>query len=291
MKYLVAGETGKELANELSAILGWEILHVESRTFPDGETYLRFPKCPSEGDDILVIQSLHSPQEYNLFQLLNILTDLHSRGANVSALTPYFCYARADREVRPGDVISARTVLQLIESTGCKHLYVADIHNPEVLNFTSMGVSNILPAKSFAKHFNKSFEIDNTWMVVAPDVGAKDRASALAGELNLDLKCLNKKRDPLTGTVSVTLKEEITFTENVILVDDIMSSGGSVLKAAQVIRENGGEKIFLAISHLMKDENIAQLEKKINGKVFASISVPSKRSIVSIADDVMKYLK
>lgn len=284
---LISGDAGTDLADELEEFSNWKRIHIETRTFHDGESYLYFPEFPNEQDRVVVVQSLYAPQHFHLFQLLNIIDTLVEHGvSDIVVVTPYLCYARADRDIRGGDAISARTVLHLLERVGTRVLLAIDIHNPQIRDFASnLQIINIIPSKSIAEFVQKQFTIDSTWQVVAPDYGAFIRAKQLAKELNISYAALKKKRDPVTGEVH-TEKMNGNFQKHIIMVDDIMASGRSLVNAMNILLFNDVETISVFISHAMGTGSVDQMLTLGNGIVASTTSVPSIISTITVAKEI-----
>ncbi|MDH5402716.1 MAG: ribose-phosphate diphosphokinase [Candidatus Heimdallarchaeota archaeon] len=288
---VVSGSTGMEIAAEVANILETNLIVPQFKEFRDGESYLRIADVIPE--HALVIQSLHQPQELNLFQLLNIVSTLKRLGTTtIIVYTPYLCYARADREILKGEAISSLTVLSLLESVGVNKLITLDIHNPEVFKYSRMMETiNIFPSKSASKYFSdNAIDLSNS-IVIAPDYGALDRAKNLAEELNLPFLHLNKYRDPHTGEVNIVLNHNHIEAKTVILVDDIISTGGTLSQTASLLLLHDVETIHFVITHILGTEAIERLKEIGHGHVITTNSVPSPLKSISTSLDLLGVLK
>ncbi len=292
MNYIVSGSTGNKLASALAEILHFRRIGLFTKTFSDGETLLRFEDFPEEVEHAIVVQNLFAPQEYNLFQLLNICQGLVRRGVErLTVVSPYLCYARADREAYPGDIVSFKTVLNLMRDSGVSRLLTLDLHNPDAIP-EDMGFDlvNLLPTTPIAEYFRSNYSIDHTWGVVAPDEGALFRARSVADKLGIDACHLIKNRDPMTGEVSYSA-QEMDVHENIIMVDDITTSGSSIVKSSQILTDKGAKRVHVVISHLVNEEAGERINSTISGKFMATESIPSKFSTIDISQIIAEEIR
>ncbi len=288
---VIPGSTSIDLARELAEYAQYSLLIPKFKSFSDGEQYLRVPQKPEKR--VLIIQSLYSPQEANLFQLLNLISTVKRLGGEcIYVFIPYLCYARADREVFDGDAISAKTVINLLESVGTDHLITIDVHNPGIFKYANkMKTSNLYPAKSIITYLSKCVDNIGELEVVAPDEGAIDRARWLAKELNTTSTNFVKIRDPETNLADVSLGSAKITSQRIILVDDIMSTGSSLVQAASLLTLKNIAEIHVVVSHAMGTTAVDLLREIGNGVVVSTISVPSPISKISTIEDLIDLLK
>ncbi|MHA2501600.1 MAG: ribose-phosphate diphosphokinase [Candidatus Kariarchaeaceae archaeon] len=286
---IIAGPTGQQIAQEVANQLGCNVIIPEYKIFPDGEGYIRISNVKDE--PTLIIQSCDSPQDTNLFHLLNLVRTIRKQVTKeITCYVPYLCYTRADREVLPGEAISVETVLHLIKSVGVDHLIVLDIHNPAVLLLTKMRTTNILPTVSIRKYLEEKSILENEMMIIAPDEGALYRAEALATELNMRFGSLQKTRDPKTGNVNLSLGDLKDFPATVLLVDDIISTGGTLVEASNLLKIQGVSKLHYIITHALGTVAVDRLLEIGNGIVVATNSTSTLISIISSSHDLVKVL-
>lgn len=288
---VIPGSTSINLARELSEYTDYSILIPQFKSFSDGEQYLRIPEKPEK--TVLIIQSLYSPQEENLFQLLNLISTAKRLGSEyIYVFVPYLCYARADKEIFEGDAISAKTVINLLESVGTDHLITVDVHNPGIFKYANkMKTSNLYPAKSIIAYLKKYVENIEELEVVAPDEGAIDRAKWLAKELKSKSTNFVKTRDPVTNQVDVSLGSAKITSRRIVLVDDIMSTGSSLIQAASLLTLKNITEIHVVVSHAMGTTAVDLLREIGNGVVASTISVPSPISNISTIEDLIDLFK
>ncbi len=292
MTTIIPLETGRNLADSLHESLNFPIVQPIIRRFPDGETYIRIPEF--DDDSVILVQSLYQPQETHLFNLLNLAFTLKKRGiTDIRAVTPYLCYARADREILGGEAVSIQTVFHLANASGIRELITIDIHNPEVISLSpsSLKVTNLLPTKSMATFVKTNANIDQNWIVLAPDKGAKYRAEALARELGVNYNYFLKHRDPETGDVSLIGDAGLSeLKDNVILIDDIMATGRSLVQVINHLKFEGVQRVIVMVSHAFGTDSVDQMIEMGNGAVAATTTVPSPISKIDIAEDIVHFL-
>lgn len=283
---VIAGSASIRLSEEIASIRGWDLVIPQYKNFSDGENYIRFQDAIQK--EILVVQSLYYPQEFHLFQLLNLIQNAKRLGAErINVFTPYLCYARSDRVVLDGEAISSLTVLKLLEAVGVDHLIVLDIHNPAIIVKSCMKISNIFPIKAIKEYF-KSMKVNlEEFQIIAPDEGAIERASKYAKALGLEYTNLIKTRDPNSGEIGVSIGEAEIIRKKVILIDDIMSTGSSLVEAASLLKLYDVKQIHIFVAHALGTSAVEQLLEIGNGEVIATSSIPSVIGKLSPAQDVV----
>ncbi|MHA2249818.1 MAG: ribose-phosphate diphosphokinase [Candidatus Kariarchaeaceae archaeon] len=287
---IIPGQTGIEFAEELAQGLDWPLLIPEFKSFSDGEQSLRLPTIPE--DNVLIIQSLYFPQDSNLFQLLNLVSTAKRLGSSkITVFTPYLCYARSDRDIIGGEAISSSTVLQLMEAVGINHLITLDIHNPSIFSsLRKMEATNVYPSKSMANYLKKHVENPSELQIIAPDLGAIKRAERLAEELGVSHTFLSKSRDPKKGTVNVELGNANVESKRIVLVDDIISTGTSLLQSASLLTLFDIAEIHVLITHALGTNAIDRLFDIGSGIIAATKSIPSVIAKISPLEDLLDVL-
>ncbi len=215
--------------------------------FADGEVRVQI-KRNIRGRDVYVIQSTGAPAE-NLLELL-LLIDAAKRAsaARVTAVIPYFGYARQDRKAEPRVPISAKLVANFIEVAGADRVLTVDLHADQIQGFFDVPVDNLYATPIFKPYIDRLIS-EGKWMVVAPDVGSSKRAYRFAEILgNLPIALVDKRRVRPNEVESVRLIGEVEGM-NCLLVDDIIDSGGSLRKASATLKEHGANRIFAAVTH------------------------------------------
>ncbi|MCE7737683.1 MAG: ribose-phosphate pyrophosphokinase [Candidatus Heimdallarchaeota archaeon] len=287
---VIAGSNSIEFSRELATKLNWDLIIPHFKIFKDGESSLKLPKLPAK--KILIVQSLYNPQDTHLFQLFNLISTVKRLGTeHITLYTPYLAYARSDREVLQFEAISAKTVIEIFERLGVNHLITLDVHNPEIAQFVeNMKFTNLYPVKSVSKFFREALDSLSDVTIVSPDKGAIERAKKLAKGLNLPYAYLDKVRDPISGEIEITTGGMEIHTSSVIIVDDIVATGASLVQASSLLMIMGVTKIHYFITHFLSTEALDRIKEISDGIVIASHSVPSLISEISTIDDLCEVL-
>ena len=261
----------------------------EKRVFPDGELYVRVPAEPDER--AIVINSLLPPQDRSFMELLLTVEALRGMGVDdVTLVIPYMAYSRQDKRFLPGEPISLKVILETLSTLGASEIVTIDVHNEEGLRkIAKIKVTNLLPTREFAKYFKE--RLNPRTVVLAPDKGALKRASTLAGELGLDYDYIEKVRDRVSGEVKALPKEINVEDKDVLIVDDIISTGGTIALAARSIKERGGKDIYAVCTHALLVHNaLDKIYESGVSEVIATDTVPSPVSKITIAPLIVEYL-
>lgn len=288
---IVLGVTATNgIDQELAAILGAKHVVVEHKLFPDGESYIRIPVDVS-GEDVIVVQSTYKPQDKHLIELLIAIDALRDLGARrITVVIPYLAYARQDKRFREGEGISIKTILQTIRANGADDLIVVEIHKEESLKFFGGRAINIPSVYALAEYFKNMSDL----LILAPDKGALKRAKIFAELVNGECDYLEKFRDRVTGEISVKPKSIDVKGKNVVIVDDIISTGKTMALAARKALENGALNVYAACAHALLVNNALELLKNSGIKeIIATNTVPVPKEVktVSIAPYIAKTIK
>ncbi len=227
------------------------------KTFPDGEQYLRL-LSDVEGKKIVVAQSLYPNQDSKVVELYLALEALQALNASTPVVViPYMAYARQDKRFLKGEPISVKAVYEPLKLFNVKKLVVVDMHSQSISNLISVDIANILPHAYMIK--SAGVKID---FVLSPDKGALHRAENVAKTINVGFNYLDKFRDRVTGEIRVDLRELDVKNSNVAIVDDIISTGGTVAKACQILYNLGANKVYAVVTHaLLSEKSLETLSK------------------------------
>ena len=231
---LLSGNSNKPLSKNIAKYLKSKLVNSSIRNFSDGEIYVEINEN-IRGNSIFIIQSVSSPANDNLMELLLCIDALkRSSAKNITAVIPYFGYARQDRKVVPRTSISAKLVSNLITKAGADRVVTEDLHAGQIQGFFDIPVDNLFATPIFARHAKKKIKSKNL-ICVAPDVGGTERARALGKLLNVGLAIVDKRR-PKPGQSQVMNVIGDVKGKTCIIVDDIIDSGGTIVNAAKALK-------------------------------------------------------
>ena len=244
---LLTGNSNKILSKNIAKYLRSKLVNSSIRKFSDGEIYVEINEN-IRGNSIFIIQSISSPANDNLMELLLCIDALkRSSAKNITAVIPYFGYARQDRKVVPRTSISAKLVSNLITKAGADRVVTVDLHAGQIQGFFDIPVDNLFATPIFARHVRKKIKSKKI-ICVAPDVGGTERARALGKLLNVGLAIVDKRR-PKPGQSQVMNIIGDVKNQTCIIVDDIIDSGGTIVNAAKALKERGAKEVFVYITH------------------------------------------
>ena len=244
---ILAGNSNKKLSNKISKNLKNKLVNTSIRKFADGEIYIEINEN-IRGNSIFIIQSVSSPANDNLMDLLLCIDALkRSSAKNITAVIPYFGYARQDRKVVPRTSISAKLVSNLITNAGADRVVTVDLHAGQIQGFFDIPVDNLFATPIFAKHIKKKIKSKNI-ICVAPDVGGVERARALGKKLDVGLAIVDKRR-PSPGKSQVMNVIGNVKSKICILTDDIIDSGGTIVNAAEALIKRGAKEVHVYATH------------------------------------------
>lgn len=244
---LLACNSNPSLSQNIANYLGSKLVNVEIKRFADMEVFVEI-KENVRGEDIFVLQSTSFPANDNIMELLIAIDALRRASAKrITAVIPYFGYARQDRKVAPRTPISAKLVANLITSAGADRVLTMDLHAGQIQGFFDIPLDNLYAAPVFVRDIKKNFELENL-VVVSPDVGGLVRARAIAGKIGADLAIVDKRR-PRAGVSEVMNIIGEVEGKNCIIVDDMIDSGGTLCNAAEALLEKGAKSVSAYITH------------------------------------------
>jgi ribose-phosphate pyrophosphokinase len=260
---LLTGNSNKVLSKNIAKYLKSKLVNSSIRKFADGEIYVEINEN-IRGNSIFIIQSISSPANDNLMELLLCIDALkRSSAKNITAVIPYFGYARQDRKVVPRTSISAKLVSNLITKAGADRVVTVDLHAGQIQGFFDIPVDNLFATPIFARHAKKKIKSKNI-ICVAPDVGGTERARALGKLLNVGLAIVDKRR-PKPGQSQVMNVIGNVKNKTCIIVDDIIDSGGTIVNAVDALKKKGAKEVYVFITHAVLSGEAAKKIK--NSKI------------------------
>ena len=259
---ILTGNSNKHLSQKISKFLKNRLVNSNIRKFADGEIYIEINEN-IRGNSIFLIQSVSSPANDNLMELLLCIDALkRSSAKNITAVIPYFGYARQDRKVAPRTSISAKLVSNLITKAGADRVVTVDLHAGQIQGFFDIPVDNLFATPIFARHVKKKIKSKNL-ICVAPDVGGTERARALGKILNVGLAIVDKRR-PKPGQSQVMNIIGDVKGKTCILVDDIIDSGGTIVNAAKALKDRGAKEVYVYITHgVLSGEAVNKIKNSV----------------------------
>jgi ribose-phosphate pyrophosphokinase len=276
---LVAGRANPELAQKIAGYLEMPLLDVSIMQFKDGEIQAYYNDT-IRGKHVFIIQPTFAPSD-NILELL-ILIDAAKRASayKIIAVNPYFGYARQDRKDKPRTSIGAKLMANLLSAAGVDRLITIDLHADQIQGFFEIPVDHLYSSNVFIPYL-KNAGITNI-CIASPDTGGTKRASTYAKVLNCDLAIGYKQRVKQNEVASLQILGDVAG-KNVILVDDIIDTGGTLCKAAQKIKELGAASVMAMAAHgLFSGNGLDNIENSVIDKVIVTDTVPLKRKSAKI---------
>ena len=287
---VVPGPASVDLGHKVAGLLKAKVVDIEFKRFPDGESYVRF-KDNVKDEDVVIAQTTSPPQNENLIQLFLIADNAKEMDAkNITAVVPYFAYARQDSIFRPGEALSIKTIVTLLRTCGVEKIITVNSHNPTLLKKMPVPVEDLSAISLLAQYFEeKGFK--NAFSV---SMGKKGLPTAVEAERVLQGGCdfIPTQRDRVTGVVSIEKKALPVKGRIAIVFDDIVSSGGTMIKAVSLLKEQGAKQVYAACVHpLLIDNTKDRILKAGADEVVGTDTIPSSVSKVSVAPLIAEALK
>ena len=291
---IFSGNSNPELAKAICAKLGLPLGSSETKTFSDGESSVSIYETV-RGSDVFVIQSTCMPVNDNLMDLLIMIDALKRASAGrITAVIPYFGYARQDRKAKSRDPISAKLVANLITRAGADRVLTMDLHANQIQGFFDIPVDNLLGAPLFVDYFHEKFaDVHDETIIVSPDVGSVARVRAFAQKMDMPMAIVDKRRQKANSSEVMNIIGDVR-DKHVILLDDMVDTGGSLCHAAEALVTIGGARdVVAAASHgVLSGPAIQRIEESCIKELFFLNTIPasedalkcSKIKYVNVAD-------
>lgn len=243
---LISGNAHRELAGEIAGKLGIPLTDATITTFSDGEILLQI-NGNVRGSDVFVIQPTCTPVNENIMELLLMMDALKRASAGrITAVMPYYGYARQDRKVQPRVPISSKLIADLLTVAGANRVLTMDLHAGQIQGFFDIPVDHLIGSSVLYEYINRSGFKDP--VIVSPDAGGVERARNFAKRLKASLAIIDKRRDGPNVAQVMNVIGEVKKRDAVIL-DDMIDTAGTVVKAAQALKEKGARKVYAACTH------------------------------------------
>ncbi len=278
--------TATAIAEKVSKITGIELGQIVKKQFADGEIFVEVQTTP-RNKSAFIIQSTNSPANDNLMELLLVIDALkRSSVAEVNVIIPYFGYARQDRKVHGRQAISAKLVANMLTVAGADRIITFDIHSEQIVGFFDIPVDNLRAYGVIGREIQKLGITDA--VIVSPDHGGVTRARSLAQLLDVPLAVVDKRRTGHNEAEAQFILGDVK-DKNVIIFDDMVDTGGTVVTAVAKLKEEGAKDIYLAVSHavLSKKDNIEAVDKLRDSGI---TNIITTNSIQREEDDFVKTI-
>lgn len=277
---IFSGSANLDFAKQIAKYLSLPLSDAGVKRFSDGEISVQID-ASVRGKDVFIIQSTCVPANDNLMELL-ILTDAFRRSSanSITAIIPYFGYARQDRKANPRVPITAKLVANLIEAAGIDRVVTIDLHAGQIQGFFDIPVDNLYGSIVFndyikSKHFEKA-------IIASPDIGGVARARSVAKHLGLDIAIVDKRREKANESEVMNIIGDVA-DKDVILVDDIIDTAGTIVKAAQALKDKGAKSVMACCTHaVLSGPAYERIANGMLDELVVTDTIPLKQKLPNI---------
>lgn len=286
---ILSGSANVDLAESICSHIGCKLTHVLREQFSDGEIRIEIDENV-RGDDVFVVQPTCSPVNYHLMELCLMIDALKRASARrITAVVPYYGYARQDRKVAPRVPISAKLVADFLSVAGMHRLMTIDLHAGQIQGFFNVPVDNLFAAPVFMETMRN---INDDLVIVSPDAGGVERARAYAKRLDAGLAIVDKRRDAPNQAKAMHLIGNVRG-KVAIVMDDMVDTAGTMCAAGQVLADNGAKQIMACATHpVLSGPAIERLDKSVFSQVLVTDTIPldarkrqcQKIKVISVAE-------
>jgi ribose-phosphate pyrophosphokinase len=276
---LIAGNSNRPLAEAISAMLKVPLTNASIRRFSDMEVFVEILENV-RGEDVFVVQSTSFPANDNLMELLVIIDALRRGSARrITAVLPYFGYARQDRKTGPRTPISAKLVANLIETAGADRVLTLDLHAGQIQGFFDIPTDNLVAAPVFSRDISEHLKTGGHLVIVSPDVGGVVRARAIARRLDADLAIIDKRRERAGVSEVMNIIGNVAGAD-CVLIDDIVDSAGTLCNAAQALKDQGARSVSAYVTHgVLSGEAVERVAGSPLDALVTTDSIPATPSV------------
>ncbi len=284
---IFSGRANQELSETIAKNLNIELGKINIKNFADQEIYVQLQENV-RGKDTFIIQPTCNPANYNLMELLIIIDALKRASAKrITLVIPYYGYARQDRKDRPHVPITSKLVANLLVAAVANRILTMDLHADQIQGFFDIPVDHLYAAQVFIQYFKTLKDIEN-YIIVSPDAGAILRARFVAKHLNTDISIIDKRRTVNNVSEVMNIIGDVK-DKNVIIVDDLVDTAGTLCNAAKALKDNGAKDVYACITHpVLSGPAYDRIEKSVIKKLITTDTIPlTKESpnikIISVA--------
>lgn len=272
---IISGTAHPQLAKDIAKVMGLPLCDATVNTFPDGESFVQI-KESIRGADAFIIQPTCPPTNHNLMELLVMVDAVRRASASrITAVMPFYGYARQDRKDKPRVPITSKLVANLLTAAGVNRVLTMDLHAAQIQGFFEIPVDHLHSVPVLIKHLKAHYVKDmNNLVVVSPDIGGVKNAKSYANILGTELAIVAKQRISATEVDAHAVIGNVQG-KDVLMVDDMTESGGTLCAAARILKEHGAARIFAGVSHgVLTDAARARLADSPIECLLSSDSVP-----------------
>lgn len=286
----MAGPSSKKLSKSMSKSLDLDLFEVETKLFPDGEKKIRINN-DVQNKNIIFVQSLYPPIDKHVIQFLLTVYKLSQMDSKVYACVPYLAYARQDLEFQRGEVASLAAVSRLFHSVGVHSLVTVDIHSTHGLGYFSFPIYSVSAMPLLANYVSNNLDLHSP-LAVSPDFGGSARVEAFSKLLDVEYISLKKSRSRTTGEVIMEDSNVEVAGRDILLVDDMISTGTSIVRAANYLKKLGSRKIIALCTHALMVNNAAESIKDAGvNAVISTNTIPNDVSKVDVTEILVDHYK
>jgi ribose-phosphate pyrophosphokinase len=282
---VITGNSNSDLSEKIADCLGIDLVDATVNRFSDGEIGVEIDES-IRGDHVFVIQPTSPPVNDNLMELLIMIDALKRASAGeITAVTPYYGYARQDRKAKARDPITAKLIANLLSESGADRVVAIDLHARQIQGFFDIPVDNLLGAPLLTKHFMEK-DLEDT-IVVAPDIGGVKRARDFSEKLNTSIAIIDKRRPEANVSEVMNIIGDVE-DKNIILVDDMIDTAGTITQAAQALKDHGANDVYATCTHpLFSGPAIERIEESPIKELVVTdtLSLPEEKKIDKITTE------
>lgn len=296
---IFSGNSSQELAKSVCKILNVPLGESQVNNFADGETQVEI-KESVRGTDVFVIQSTCTPVNQSYMELFIILDALkRASAASVTAVIPYYGYARQDRKVAPRAPISAKCMADLLTTAGANRVVSIDLHAAQIQGFFNCPFDHLFAIPTLARYWKENFGEGPDYVTVSPDAGGVERARAFAKRINSSLAIIDKRRTSPNEAKAMHLIGDVTG-KIAVIVDDMIDTAGTLTQAVDSLLKNGAKQVFAVATHpVLSGPALARIKESRIEKIFVSDTIPlregaaetNKVSVISVAPVLAEAIK
>ena len=286
---VIGGDASSDLAKRIARQLKAPYIKTERKIFPDGESKITIKSIPKKSI-VVVVQSTYPPVDTNLLEILSIVSKVQKFSSKVYAVIPYMGYARQDREFLDGEIVSIGVVGRLLKAAGVKKILTVDIHSKLALKALKIPSENVSGIEGLVKYFQK-MKLRNP-LVISPDLGGLERAKSFASLLNTDFIALKKHRDRKTGKLKILSGKVEVKDRDLIVVDDMISTGGSIVKATQFLKKQKCKRVYVACTHaLLVNDAVKNIKNAGVSQIISTNTIPGSSAKVDVSKVISDALR